>query len=118
MQAIGEDTVSEYTDNYMTDDDGQRWVKKEYAQTYADRFDESEAKIAALNHTIGELIAVVVRLGDDVKRIRGNCLITTEARFHVIRTSIIYDLNQAEIDARDELNRLGYDSEEPAKGAE
>jgi DNA repair exonuclease SbcCD ATPase subunit len=35
--------MNDCLENYMTDGQGQRWVKKEYAQTYADRITELEA---------------------------------------------------------------------------
>ena len=39
---------SEYTDNYMTDDNGQRWVKLQYAQSYANKVSELETELGLL----------------------------------------------------------------------
>ena len=47
--------MDKYTDNYMTDDNGQRWVKKEYAQTYADAAGKSRAELEKIQKEIIDL---------------------------------------------------------------
>jgi len=44
--------VENYNDNYMTDDDGQRWVKKEYTQTYADAAGKAQTELENLQEEI------------------------------------------------------------------
>ena len=41
-----------YNDNYMTDGHGQRWVKKEYAQTYADAAGSAQTELESLREEI------------------------------------------------------------------
>ena len=36
---------AKYSDNYTTDDSGQRWVKLQYAQTYADKVSRTENQL-------------------------------------------------------------------------
>ena len=50
--------MDKYTDNYMTDENGQRWVKKEYAQTYADASGTAQVALEDLQDEIRTLRAL------------------------------------------------------------
>ena len=47
--------MDKYTDNYMTDENGQRWVKKEYAQAYADAAGKGRVELEKIQKEIIDL---------------------------------------------------------------